>query len=108
MKRMFSLVIALLSLTTFAEVERPTSSHESKTMCLSVEKTFQDEVADASVIHDQCVQVKMTIKATISGPVIAAMVPVRTSRGNSQTLCKGILKDGKMKSRDVRCANIPL
>ncbi len=106
--RLLPLIFALVSFGGMASVNRQPSPIEVKAMCLSVDKSFQEEVAEVSVRVDSCLKEKMVVTETPSGLVIAANIPVRSTRGNAQTLCKAILKEGKIATSAVRCANINL
>lgn len=91
MKKIIATIIALSSLTAFAQVStkaQPASKKDKQILCKSVDKQLEADAADAAVDLTKCLKTKMTSRLVSEGIIeVTGKVPFNSPSRNFTSKC---------------------
>jgi hypothetical protein len=104
MKTILTVVMTFITLSAFANIERPSLPFEKKALCKAIDKALEEEQADMAVDIQGCEKSKITtLGHYVYGTVVRGSVPFNSPNRKFKMACQGVLAGGKIDSKSIKC-----
>lgn len=104
MKTILTVVMTFTALSAFANIERPSLPFEKKALCKAIDTALEEEAADMAVDIKGCEKAKMkTLGHYVYGTIVKGTVPFNSPNRSFKMSCQGVLADGKVSSKSIKC-----
>jgi len=104
MKTVLTVVMIFSAVSAFANIERPSFLGEKKALCKAIDTALEEDQADMAVDLKGCEKAKMkTTGHYVYGTIVRGTVPFRSPSRNFKMNCQGVLADGAISSKSIKC-----